>query len=212
KEQERLKRIEEQENERIERAKADGSYYYGYKVFNDEGEDPREIERSKEETAFREFMGSAADRVGLGEAFEGLSKTFDDVRSINEASQIAMPAWIAALNGDPSGLAHNIAVGQAATISQARSQATDLGPEALAGILEMAISGGSASRGNNAPFIGEVDSGMTQAELMQTLEYYEMKRARRGTGTTRVRKNGSARPQEYLRRTSALRGPLPSPW
>ena len=187
KEQDRLKRIEDRENERIERAKADGSYYYGYKVFNDEGADPREIERSKEETAFREFMGSAADRVGLGEAFEGLSKTFDDVRSINEASQIAMPAWIAALNGDPSGLAHNIAVGQAATISQARTEATDLGPEALAGILEMAISGGSASRGNNAPFIGEVNSGMTQAELMQTLEYYEMKRARRGTGTTRVR-------------------------
>src|SRR5699024_1846270 len=80
KEQERLKRIEDRENERIERAKADGSYYYGYKVFNDEGKDPREIERSKEETAFREFMGSAADRVGLGEAFEGLSKTFDDVR------------------------------------------------------------------------------------------------------------------------------------
>lgn len=187
KEQERLKRIEDRENERIERAKADGSYYYGYKVFDDEGRDPREIERSKEETAFREFMGNAADRVGLGEAFEGLSKTFDDVRSINEASQIAMPAWIAALNGDPSGLAHNIAVGQAATISQARTEATDLGPEALAGILEMAISGGSVSRGNNAPFIGEVNSGMTQAELMQTLEYYEMKRARRGTGTTRVR-------------------------
>lgn len=186
-EQDRLQRIEDRENERIERAKADGSYYYGYKVFNDEGKDPREIERSKEETAFREFMGNAADRVGLGEAFEGLSKTFDDVRSINEASQIAMPAWIAALNGDPSGLAHNIAVGQAATISQARTEATDLGPEALAGILEMAISGGSVSRGNNAPFIGEVNSGMTQAELMQTLEYYEMKRARRGTGTTRVR-------------------------
>ena len=186
-EQDRLQRIEDRENERIERAKADGSYYYGYKVFNDEGADPREIERSKEETAFREFMGNAADRVGLGEAFEGLSKTFDDVRSINEASQIAMPAWIAALNGDPSGLAHNIAVGQAATISQARTEATDLGPEALAGILEMAISGGSVSRGNNAPFIGEVNSGMTQAELMQTLEYYEMKRARRGTGTTRVR-------------------------
>lgn len=186
-EQDRLQRIEDRENERIERAKADGSYYYGYKVFNGEGADPRDIERSKEETAFREFMGNAADRVGLGEAFEGLSKTFDDVRSINEASQIAMPAWIAALNGDPSGLAHNIAVGQAATISQARTEATDLGPEALAGILEMAISGGSVSRGNNAPFIGEVNSGMTQAELMQTLEHYEMKRARRGTGTTRVR-------------------------
>lgn len=187
KEQERLKKIEEQENERIEKAKADGSYYYGYKTFNDEGKNPDEIERSAEEKAFRSFMDSAAERVGLGEAVSGLGQTFDDARSIHEASQIAMPAWIAALNGDPSGLAHNIAAGQAAVFSQARTEATDLGPQALAGIVEMAISGASTQNAAGAPFIGEVNSGMTQAELMQTLEHYEMQRARRGTGTTRVR-------------------------
>ena len=98
-----------------------------------------------------------------------------------------MPAWIAALNGDPSGLAHNIAAGQAAVFSQARTEATDLGPQALAGIVEMAISGTSTQNAAGAPFIGQVNSGMTQAELMQTLEHYEMQRARRGTGTTRVR-------------------------
>ena len=187
KEQERLKRIEEQENERIEKAKADGSYYYGYKTFNDEGKNPNEIERSAEEKAFRSFMDSAADRVGLGDAVSGLGQTFDDARNIHEASQVAMPAWIAALNGDPSGLAHNIAAGQAAVFSQARTEATDLGPQALAGIVEMAISGASTQNAAGAPFIGEVNSGMTQAELMQTLEHYEMQRARRGTGTTRVR-------------------------
>ena len=187
KEQERLKRIEEQENERIEKAKADGSYYYGYQTFNDEGKNPNEIERSAEERAFRSFMDSAADRVGLGDAVSGLGQTFDDARNIHEASQVAMPAWIAALNGDPSGLAHNIAAGQAAVFSQARTEATDLGPQALAGIVEMAISGASTQNAAGAPFIGEVNSGMTQAELMQTLEHYEMQRARRGTGTTRVR-------------------------
>ena len=187
KEQDRLKRIEEQENERIEKAKADGSYYYGYKTFNDEGKNPNEIERSAEEKAFRSFLDSAADRVGLGDAVSGLGQTFDDARNIHEASQVAMPAWIAALNGDPSGLAHNIAAGQAAVFSQARTEATDLGPQALAGIVEMAISGASTQNAAGAPFIGEVNSGMTQAELMQTLEHYEMQRARRGTGTTRVR-------------------------
>lgn len=187
KEQDRLKKIEEQENERIEKAKADGSYYYGYKTFNDEGKNPNEIERSAEEKAFRSFMDSAADRVGLGNAVSGLGQTFDDARNIHEASQVAMPAWIAALNGDPSGLAHNIAAGQAAVFSQARTEATDLGPQALAGIVEMAISGASTQNAAGAPFIGEVNSGMTQAELMQTLEHYEMQRARRGTGTTRVR-------------------------
>ena len=186
-EEDRQKKIEERENERIEKAKADGSYYYGYKVFDDEGQDPRDIERSEEEGAFRSFMESASGRVGLGDTFSGLATTFDDVRRIGEASQIAMPAWIAALNGDPSGLAHNIAVGQAAVIRQGREGATDLGPDALAGIIEMAISGSSTGTSGNAPFIGEVNSGMTQAELMQTLEHYEMKRARRGTGTTRVR-------------------------
>ena len=187
KEQDRLKKIEEQENERIEKAKADGSYYYGYKTFDDEGKNPNEIERSAEEKAFRSFMDSAADRVGLGDAVSGLGQTFDDARNIHEASQVAMPAWIAALNGDPSGLAHNIAAGQAAVFSQARTEATDLGPQALAGIVEMAISGASTQNAAGAPFIGEVNSGMTQAELMQTLEHYEMQRARRGTGTTRVR-------------------------
>ena len=187
KEQERLKRIEEQENERIEKAKADGSYYYGYQTFTDEGKNPNEIERSAEEKAFRSFLDSAADRVGLGDAVSGLGQTFDDARNIHEASQVAMPAWIAALNGDPSGLAHNIAAGQAAVFSQARTEATDLGPQALAGIVEMAISGASTQNAAGAPFIGEVNSGMTQAELMQTLEHYEMQRARRGTGTTRVR-------------------------
>lgn len=186
-EEDRQRKIEERENERIEKAKADGSYYYGYKVFDDEGKDPRDIERSEEEGAFRSFMESASGRVGLGDTFSGLATTFDDVRRIGEAGQIAMPAWIAALNGDPSGLAHNIAVGQAAVIRQGREGATDLGPDALAGIIEMAISGSSAGTSGNAPFIGEVNSGMTQAELMQTLEHYEMKRARRGTGTTRVR-------------------------
>ena len=139
---------------------------------------------SREETAFRSFLDSFGDRTGLSPAISGVAKRFDVLRSIGEAAQTAAPAWIAALNGDPSGLAYNVAVGTAQVRKQAITEAEGLAPQALAGIMEMAVSRGNA---NNAPFIGEVNSGMTQAELMQTLEYYEGMRARRGTGTTRVR-------------------------
>ena len=175
---------EEEEQARIEAAKADGSFYYGYKTFDAEGGNPNASEMSREETAFRSFLDSFGDRTGLSPAISGVAKRFDVLRSIGEAAQTAAPAWIAALNGDPSGLAYNVAVGTAQVRKQAITEAEGLAPQALAGIMEMAVSRGNA---NNAPFIGEVNSGMTQAELMQTLEYYEGMRARRGTGTTRVR-------------------------
>ncbi len=177
------KRTQEEEA-RIEAAKADGSFYYGYKTFDAEGGNPNTPERSREEGAFREFMDSVGDRTGLGETVSGIGKRFDMVRSIGEAAQTATPAWIAALNGDPSGLAYNVAVGTAQVRKNAVSGFQDLGPSALAGILEMAISG---SNSNNAPFIGEVNTGLSEAQLIQTLEHYEGVRARKGTGTTRVR-------------------------
>lgn len=175
---------EKEESDRIEAAKADGSFYYGYKTFDAEGGNPNASEMSREETAFRSFLDSFGDRTGISPAISGVAKRFDVLRSIGEAAQTAAPAWIAALNGDPSGLAYNVAVGTAQVKKQAITEAEGLAPQALAGIMEMAVSRGNA---NNAPFIGEVNSGMTQAELMQTLEYYEGMRARRGTGTTRVR-------------------------
>ena len=177
------KRTQEEEA-RIEAAKADGSFYYGYKTFDAEGGNPNTPERSREEGAFREFMDSVGDRTGLGPTVSGIAKRFDMVRSIGEAAQTATPAWIAALNGDPSGLAYNVAVGTAQVRKNAVSGFQDLGPSALAGILEMAISG---SNSNNAPFIGEVNTGLSEAQLIQTLEHYEGVRARKGTGTTRVR-------------------------
>ena len=177
------KRTQEEEA-RIEAAKADGSFYYGYKTFDAEGGNPNTPERSREEDAFRSFMDSVGERTGLSETVSGIAKRFDMVRSIGEAAQTATPAWIAALNGDPSGLAYNVAVGTAQVRKNAVSGFQDLGPSALAGILEMAISG---SNSNNAPFIGEVNTGLSEAQLIQTLEHYEGVRARKGTGTTRVR-------------------------
>ncbi|ATW58629.1 tapemeasure protein [Corynebacterium phage PotatoChip] len=175
---------QKEEDAKIEAAKADGSFYYGYKTFDAEGGNPNASEVSGEETAFRSFLDSFGDRTGIAPAISGVAKRFDVLRSIGEAAQTAAPAWMAALNGDPSGLAYNVAVGTAQVRKQAITEAEGLAPQALAGIVEMAVSRGNA---NNAPFIGEVNSGMTQAELMQTLEYYEGMRARRGTGTTRVR-------------------------
>ena len=173
-----------EEEAKIEAAKADGSFYYGYKTFDAEGGNPNASEMSREETAFRSFLDSFGERTGIAPALSGVAKRFDVLRSIGEAAQTAAPAWIAALNGDPSGLAYNVAVGTAQVKNQAITEAAGLAPQALAGIVEMAVSRGNA---NNAPFIGEVNTGMNQAELMQTLEYYEGMRARRGTGTTRVR-------------------------
>lgn len=174
----------QEEEARIEAAKADGSFYYGYKTFDAEGGNPNASEISNEEGAFRAFMDSVGERTGLGPTVSGVAKRFDMVRSIGEAAQTATPAWIAALNGDPSGLAYNVAVGTAQVRKNAVSGFQDLGPSALAGVLEMAISGSSS---NSAPFIGEVNTGLSEAQLIQTLEHYEGVRARKGTGTTRVR-------------------------
>lgn len=172
-----------EEEARIEAAKADGSFYYGYKTFDAEGKNPNATELSSQETAFRSFMDSVGERTGLGDSISGITKRADMLRSIGEASQTAAPAWMAALNGDPTGLAYNVAVGTNQVANTYSAEAQDLAPSALVGVLEMALSSGV----NSAPFIGEVNSGMTQAELMQTLDYYQGVRARRGTGTTRVR-------------------------
>lgn len=183
-EKDALQQQQEAEKKRVEEARADGSYYYGYKVFNEEGKSPTEVTRTQEEKLAREGISQFGSRTGTSEATSGLMQTFDDVRSIGEAATVATPAWIAALNGDPSGLAHNVAVGQAQVLGNATKEASDLGPEALAGMIEMAVSGATVGQG---PLIGQINSGMTQAELMQTMEHYESRRARKGTGTTRVR-------------------------
>ena len=173
-----------EEEAKIEAAKADGSFYYGYKTFAEDGSNPNSRELTAQENSFRSFMDSLGERTGLGDTVTGVTKRIDMLRSIGEAVQTATPAWMAALNGDPSGLAYNVAVGTAQVRSNAVAEAESLGPSALAGILEMAISGANS---NNAPFIENLNAGMTQAELMQTLDHYQARRARTGTGTTRVR-------------------------
>jgi hypothetical protein len=174
---------ERKEDERIEKAKADGSYYYGYKTFTNEGKNPDEYTETAAETGVKGFLGSIGERTGMGEAIGGIVSRYDTISSIGRAAQTATPAWIAALNGDPSGLAHNIAAGQAQVVKMGRESVMDLGPEALAGIIEMAIANSNAG----APMIGTFNSGMSRAETEQTIEYFNAKRARKGTGTTRVR-------------------------
>lgn len=182
-EDEAQRKREREEQKRIEEAKADGSYYYGYEVFNDEGKRAKEYEETPLETGMKGFLSSVGERTGLGETISGLIKRYDNISAIGRAAQVATPAWMAALNGDPSGLAHNIAAGQAQVISESSKGLMDLGPDALAGIIEMAI----ANSGSSAPLVENMYSGMTKAETIQTMEYFSAKRGRKGTGTTRVR-------------------------
>jgi hypothetical protein len=113
----------------------------------------------------------------------------------------AIPAWTSAIGGVGSaiatgnfaqlpaavaGLSHNIAAASASALAQTGKEAMELVPSAITGVAEMMISS-SALNSQQAPFIENVNAGMTQGELMQTLSHYDMMRSRRGGGTPRMR-------------------------
>jgi hypothetical protein len=85
-----------------------------------------------------------------------------------------------------AGLSHNIAAASASALAQTGKEAMELVPSAITGVAEMMISS-SALNSQQAPFIENVNAGMTQGELMQTLSHYDMMRSRRGGGTPRMR-------------------------
>ena len=86
------------EEERIKALKESGEYYYGYKVFGDDGKDPNEYERSEQENMAWEAGTQFADALGL-EGGDKLSKRVSMLQSLGSAVSTATPAWIAAAAG-----------------------------------------------------------------------------------------------------------------
>ena len=182
-EDEARREAQRREDEEITRQKETGEYYYGFKVLNEDGSNPNEPQDTEEVKEAKRYASAAADFAGVSDAYEGVSTRLEVVRSLDSAVKLAAPAWIAALNGDRSALTYNMAAAHAANMDRTMEDAQKMGPSALFGAIEMFASGTSQT----APFIGEVNSGMTPGQLNQTLTHYEAQRARRMRGTTRTR-------------------------
>jgi phage-related protein len=169
------------EADRIKDLKASGEYYYGYKVFGDDGKNPNEYERSENENMAWEGGTQFANALGL-EGGDKLSKRVSMLQSFGSAVNTATPAWIAAANGDTSGLSHNIAVGTASALDDARSGAKDIAPGLVASALEGVLSTASL---NTAPLVGTINTGMSEDQVFQVLDRYETRSARKRGGTPR---------------------------
>lgn len=169
------------EDERIKALKESGEYYYGYKVFGDDGKDPNEYERSEQENMAWEAGTQFADALGL-EGGDKLSKRVSMLQSLGSAVSTATPAWIAAANGDTSGLSHNIAVGTASALDDARAGSKEIAPGLMASALEGVLSTASL---NTAPLVGTINTGMSEGQVYQVLDRYEARSARKRGGTPR---------------------------
>lgn len=177
---------EKAEQERIDALKESGEYYYGYKVFGDDGSNPNEYERSESEERVMAMLNALAAPLGLEGPMGKIAEKLPVLQSIGSGIETATPAWIAALNGDPSGLQHNIAATQAAAYEQREAEFRDMGPSALAGALEMAMS--TSAQRSQQPFIGEANfNGATEAQFVQWMQNYEGKKSRQKSGTIRTR-------------------------
>ena len=169
------------EEERIKALKESGEYYYGYKVFGDDGKNPNEYERSEQENMAWEAGTQFADALGL-EGGDKLSKRVSMLQSLGSAVSTATPAWIAAANGDTSGLSHNIAVGTASALDDARAGSKEIAPGLMASALEGVLSTASL---NTAPLVGTINTGMSEGQVYQVLDRYEARSARKRGGTPR---------------------------
>lgn len=180
---------------------SEGEKRYGFEVLNRDGSNPNEYEQSEQEVLFRNTLNTLAGPVGFGGLFSKISDQTSNVQSLASGIMTAMPAWtsavsgvgtavatgnFAAIPGAISGLAHNVAAASAQAAAQTAEEFMDLIPATIGGVAEMFLSS-TALNSQQAPFIGQVNSGMTQGELMQTMDYAELKRARKGGGTPRMR-------------------------
>lgn len=182
-EEDRIREQERAEEDRINEMKATGEYYYGFKVLNDDGTNPNDTEDSQQVKDAKSYAEQAANFAGVNDAYDGVLTRLTVLQSLDRNVQLAIPAWIAAANGNNYGLAHNIAAAQAANMDRTQEEARNLAPSALFGAIEMVASGTTQT----APFIGQVNSGMTPGQLNSTLTHYEAQRARRIGGTSRLR-------------------------
>ncbi|MDD2326187.1 MAG: hypothetical protein PHW63_09350 [Alphaproteobacteria bacterium] len=184
-EMEGIQERESAEKAVIDEKKKTGEYYYGYKTFGDDGSNPNEYEASDSEKKVMATLNALAAPLGLEGPMGKISEKLPVLQSLGSAVQTATPAWMAAAGGDMSGLNHNIAAATTAAHRQRSKEFEDMGPGALAGLVEMAMS--TSALGAQQPFIGTVNSGMSQAEFLETMDKYEAKRSRQGGGTIRTR-------------------------
>ena len=176
------RKVEDEESKKREDS---GSYFYGYDVYDEEGKNPNEFEASEHEKEVMKYLSALAEPLGMSGPMSKIMEKADVLRSIGSGIQTAMPAWQAAANGDYSGLNHNIAVTQAAARTQAEADFRELGPSALSGVLQMAMSQSAVQ--SQQPFIGTVNTGMSRAEFHKEMAAWEARHARSGTGTVRTR-------------------------
>ena len=178
------KELSEEEKARVEEMKKDGSFYYGYQVFNDDGSNPNEYKLSEHENMVVQNVNKIADSLGSGEAANAITQRVGVLQSLGSSVQTALPAWQAALAGDPTGLQHNIAAATAKWHEEFSAGVQQLIPDTIAGVFEMVASSGAQ---RNAPFIGTVNTGMSQAEFENALSRYRAQEARQGLGGFRAR-------------------------
>lgn len=184
KEREIQQKKDKAEEDRISKLKETGEYYYGYKVFSNDGKDPNAREDTREEKFAKNLASSIGEALGLGSETDKVIERIGMLQSLGSAVQTATPAWIAAANGNPAGLNHNIAVATSIAIDDARKQAEELAPSLLVTGAQMAYAG---HEGRSAPLVGNVYTGVTEAQLFSTLDRYGAVEARRRGGTIRTR-------------------------
>lgn len=123
---------------------------------------------------------SIASIFGFDAQTSKLESKVEPVNALIAAATQAAPAYAAALAGDPTMLAANIGT---ATTSFATKTAADFSsyvPENAGGMLESALSA------LGGPLIGTVNTGMSRADLVETMEDVENRKARRSkTGRSR---------------------------
>ena len=187
------KKLKEQQKERdkklqeeINKKKESGEYYYGYKVLKEDGSNPDAYKESDNDKFASDTGDAVAGKFDLSGITQKLRNRFQQGKQLEAGINLALPSWYAALNGDTSGLRHNVAAASAMTYDEAETNLRSYGPEALAGLLEFGLSGASTRRATSAgPLIQNAYLGMTQAEMIQGLSKYDAMRARRGSGTRR---------------------------
>lgn len=185
KEQEILQEKERAEEEEIRKKKESGEYYYGYKVLGKDGQNPYAREITEEEEIAKKTVRSVGNAAGLGSIAGSLVELWEVASDTNDEIQAAIPAWYAAANGDPSGLAHNVAVVSKKQDEELEQDLKEFVPGAIGALVET-VASGSLSVGRSAPLVGTINTGMTKGELVNTMTYMQSRESRRrGGGRTR---------------------------
>ena len=182
--EERIRKEEQVEDQRIAKLKETGEYYYGYKVLGDDGTNPYAREETTEEKVGKETVKQLGSVTGLGALASEMVTFYDVVKSSQEEIAAAIPAWQAAAAGDPSGLAHNVAVISNQQDKQLKTDLEGFIPGAIAAAVET-VASGSIGAGREAPFIGTINTGMSRGELINTVNHMQYQQQRRQTIRTR---------------------------